>query len=278
MSGYALVVFSKKSRNLIIEAGELIGWDKVNPDILGSMLQAVASEDKRSHLGMHYTSVPNIMKVINPLFLDDLHEEFEKAKGNETKLNNLLERMRKMKFMDPACGSGNFLIITYKERLEMDIFEELGKINNSTMYVPTIDLGQFYGIEIEDFAVDVTRLSLYIADHQMNLELKRRYGDYLRETLPLHKVGDIRCGNALRLNWNEILPHEKDDEVYLFGNPPYLGASGQNQDQKKDMEFVLGKVKGYKKLDFIAAWFYLGMEYCKETKARYAFVTTNSIC
>lgn len=235
MSGYALVVFSKKSRNLIIEVGELIGWDKVNPDILGSMLQAVASEDKRSHLGMHYTSVPNIMKVINPLFLDDLHEEFEKAKGNETKLNNLLERMRKMKFMDPACGSGNFLIITYKElrRLEMDIFEELGKINNSTMYVPTIDLGQFYGIEIEDFAVDVTRLSLYIADHQMNLELKRRYGDYLRETLPLHKVGDIRCGNALRLNWNEILPHEKDDEVYLFGNPPYLGASGQNQDQKK---------------------------------------------
>ena len=280
MSGYALVVFSKKSRNLIIEAGELIGWDKVNPDILGSMLQAVASEDKRSHLGMHYTSVPNIMKVINPLFLDDLHEEFEKAKGNETKLNNLLERMRKMKFMDPACGSGNFLIITYKElrRLEMDIFEELGKLNNSTMYVPTIDLGQFYGIEIEDFAVDVTRLSLYIADHQMNLELKRRYGDYLRETLPLHKVGDIRCGNALRLDWNEILPHEKDDEVYLFGNPPYLGASGQNQDQKKDMEFVLGKVKGYKKLDFIAAWFYLGMEYCKETKAKYAFVTTNSIC
>lgn len=280
MSGYALVVFSKKSRNLIIEAGELIGWDKVNPDILGSMLQAVASEDKRSHLGMHYTSVPNIMKVINPLFLDDLHEEFEKAKGNETKLNNLLERMRKMKFMDPACGSGNFLIITYKElrRLEMDIFEELGKINNSTMYVPTIDLGQFYGIEIEDFAVDVTRLSLYIADHQMNLELKRRYGDVLRETLPLHKVGDIRCGNALRLDWNEVLPHEKDDEVYLFGNPPYLGASGQNQDQKKDMEFVLGKVKGYKKLDFISAWFYLGMEYCKETKARYAFVTTNSIC
>lgn len=279
MSGYALVVFSKKSRNLIIEAGELIGWDKVNPDILGSMLQAVASEDKRSHLGMHYTSVPNIMKVINPLFLDDLHEEFEKAKGNETKLNNLLERMRKMKFMDPACGSGNFLIITYKElrRLEMDIFEELGKINNSTMYVPTIDLGQFYGIEIEDFAVDVTRLSLYIADHQMNLELKRRYGDVLRETLPLHKVGDIRCGNALRLDWNEILPHEKDDEVYLFGNPPYLGAKKQNSKQKKDLEFAVDGNKKFKKLDYICGWFNKGAKYIKDTDSKLGFVTTNSI-
>ena len=274
------VVFSKKSRSLVIEAGELIGWDKVNPDILGSMLQAVASEDKRSHLGMHYTSVPNIMKVINPLFLDDLYEEFEKAKGNETKLNNLLERMRKMKFMDPACGSGNFLIITYKElrRLEMDIFEELGKINNSTMYVPTIDLGQFYGIEIEDFAVDVTRLSLYIADHQMNLELKRRYGDYLRETLPLHKVGDIRCGNALRLDWNEILPHEKDDEVYLFGNPPYLGAKRQNKEQKEDKEIIFSGMKGIKILDYISGWFMLGARYISGTKGKISFVTTNSIC
>lgn len=279
MSGYALVVFSKKSRNLIIEAGELIGWDKVNPDILGSMLQAVASEDKRSHLGMHYTSVPNIMKVINPLFLDDLHEEFEKAKGNETKLNNLLERMRKMKFMDPACGSGNFLIITYKElrRLEMDIFEELGKINNSTMYIPTIDLGQFYGIEIEDFAVDVTRLSLYIADHQMNLELKRRYGDVLRETLPLHKVGDIRCGNALRLDWNEILPHEKDDEVYLFGNPPYLGSKKQTKEQKEDLKIALWEEARYKKLDYISGWFSKGMKYIGKTMAQLSFVTTSSI-
>lgn len=280
MSRYALVVFSKKSRNLIIEAGELIGWDKVNPDILGSMLQAVASEDKRSHLGMHYTSVPNIMKVINPLFLDDLHEEFEKAKGNETKLNNLLERMRKMKFMDPACGSGNFLIITYKElrRLEMDIFEELGKINNSTMYVPTIDLGQFYGIELEDFAVDVTRLSLYIADHQMNLELKRRYGDYLRETLPLHKVGDIRCGNALRLDWNEILPHEKDDEVYLFGNPPYKGGKSQPKEYKKYTEPIIGHIKGWKNLDYITCWFILGNRYISNSKAKLSFVSTNSIC
>ncbi|MBZ4029669.1 N-6 DNA methylase [Ligilactobacillus salivarius] len=281
MSGYALVVFSKKSRNLIIEAGELIGWDKVNPDILGSMLQAVASEDKRSHLGMHYTSVPNIMKVIKPLFLDDLRAEFKNARGDSDRLNRLLVRMGKIKFMDPACGSGNFLIITYKElrRLEMDIYEELGKINGSMIYTSSIDLGQFYGIEIEDFAVDVTRLSLYIADHQMNLELKRRYGDYLRETLPLHKVGDIRCGNALRLNWDKILPHDKDDEVYLFGNPPYLGARDQKDYHKKDMEYIFSKkIKLFKNLDYISGWFYLATKYIYKSNAKFAFVTTNSIC
>ena len=281
MSGYALVVFSKKSRNLIIEAGELIGWDKVNPDILGSMLQAVASEDKRSHLGMHYTSVPNIMKVIKPLFLDDLRAEFKNARGDSDRLNRLLVRMGKIKFMDPACGSGNFLIITYKElrRLEMDIYEELGKINGSMIYTSSIDLGQFYGIEIEDFAVDVTRLSLYIADHQMNLELKRRYGDYLRETLPLHKVGDIRCGNALRLDWNKILPHDKDDEVYLFGNPPYLGARDQKDYHKKDMEYIFSKkIKLFKNLDYISGWFYLATKYIYKSNAKFAFVTTNSIC
>ncbi|MGI1827394.1 DNA methylase [Ligilactobacillus salivarius] len=275
------VVFSKKSRNLIIEAGELIGWDKVNPDILGSMLQAVASEDKRSHLGMHYTSVPNIMKVIKPLFLDDLRAEFKNARGDSDRLNRLLVRMGKIKFMDPACGSGNFLIITYKElrRLEMDIYEELGKINGSMIYTSSIDLGQFYGIEIEDFAVDVTRLSLYIADHQMNLELKRRYGDYLRETLPLHKVGDIRCGNALRLNWDKILPHDKDDEVYLFGNPPYLGARDQKDYHKKDMEYIFSKkIKLFKNLDYISGWFYLATKYIYKSNAKFAFVTTNSIC
>lgn len=245
------------------------------------MLQAVASEDKRSHLGMHYTSVPNIMKVIKPLFLDDLRAEFKNARGDSDRLNRLLVRMGKIKFMDPACGSGNFLIITYKElrRLEMDIYEELGKINGSMIYTSSIDLGQFYGIEIEDFAVDVTRLSLYIADHQMNLELKRRYGDYLRETLPLHKVGDIRCGNALRLNWDKILPHDKDDEVYLFGNPPYLGARDQKDYHKKDMEYIFSKkIKLFKNLDYISGWFYLATKYIYKSNAKFAFVTTNSIC
>lgn len=272
--------FSSKTRELMIEAGELIGWSKVNPDILGSMLQAVASKDKRSHLGMHYTSVPNIMKVIKPLFLDDLRAEFEAAKGNEDKLNALLTRIGKIKFMDPACGSGNFLIITYKElrKLEMDILAELIKIKPATMYIPTVSLAQFYGIEIEDFACDVTRLSLWIADHQMNKELTSRFHDVLRPTLPLQKAGAIVCGNALRLDWEEILPHEKDDEVYLFGNPPYLGAKRQNKEQKTDLEEIFKNVKGYKILDYISGWFYLGAKFISNMNGKLSFVSTNSIC
>lgn len=244
--------FTTESRTKIIDAGKKLDWASINPDILGSMLQAVASEDKRSHLGMHYTSVPNIMKVIKPLFLDDLREEFENAKGNVGRLNELYARIGQIKFMDPACGSGNFLIITYKElrQLEIDILKELNNMGTSTMYVPSVTLDQFYGIEIEDFACDVTRLSLWIAEHQMNVKLHQEIKDAVRPTLPLKKAGDIICGNALRLDWSKILPHEEKDEVYLFGNPPYLGSSLQDKKQKEDMELLFKSVLSkYKNLD-----------------------------
>lgn len=272
--------FTAESRTKIIDAGKKLDWASINPDILGSMLQAVASEDKRSHLGMHYTSVPNIMKVIKPLFLDDLREEFENAKGNVDRLNELYARIGKIKFMDPACGSGNFLIITYKElrQLEIDILKELNNMGTSTMYVPSVTLDQFYGIEIEDFACDVTRLSLWIAEHQMNVKLHQEIKDAVRPTLPLKKAGDIICGNALRLDWSKILPHEEKDEVYLFGNPPYLGARRQEKAQKADLNYALPEIKKVNSLDYVAGWFYKGMEYSKGTAARYAFVTTNSIC
>ncbi|KPN79068.1 uncharacterized protein RZ56_12410 [Apilactobacillus kunkeei] len=275
------IIFSKKTRKSIIDAGELIGWSKVNPDILGSMLQAVASEDQRSHLGMHYTSVPNIMKVIKPLFLDDLHDEFEIARGNEHKLNILYNKIGNIKLMDPACGSGNFLIIAYKElrQLEIDIIKELNSMGIATMYVPSVTLNQFYGIEIDDFACDVTRLSLWIAEHQMNKKLEEDVDNAVRPTLPLQKAGAIVCGNALRINWNEILPHDEDDEVYLFGNPPYLGSSLLDDDQKADMDFVYDKnIKKHGKLDYITAWFFKGSQYIKDSKAKLAFVSTNSIC
>lgn len=273
------LMFSSKSRKLIIDAGELLNWNQVNPDILGSMIQAVASEDSRSHLGMHYTSVPNIMKVIKPLFLDGLREDFEAAKGNEDKLQKLYDRIGNIKFMDPACGSGNFLIITYKElrQLEIDILIELNNIGVSTMYVPSVTLDQFYGIEIDDFACDVTRLSLWIAEHQMNFKLHEQISDAVRPTLPLQHAGAMVCGNALRIDWNEVLPHEKDDEVYLFGNPPYLGAKIQSKEQKEDLKVALNSVKGYKKLDYIAGWFIKGARYIKNTNSKYAFVSTNSI-
>ncbi|MCD5436510.1 class I SAM-dependent DNA methyltransferase [Lactobacillus delbrueckii subsp. lactis] len=273
--------FTTESRTKIIDAGKKLDWASINPDILGSMLQAVASEDKRSHLGMHYTSVPNIMKVIKPLFLDDLREEFENARGNVDRLNELYARIGKIKFMDPACGSGNFLIITYKElrQLEIDILKELNNMGTSTMYIPSVTLDQFYGIEIEDFACDVTRLSLWIAEHQMNVKLHQEIKDAVRPTLPLKKAGDIICGNALRLDWSKILPHEEKDEVYLFGNPPYLGARRQSSYQKEDLSAVFNNITNkYKSLDYISGWFIKGEEYIEGSCSRFAFVTTNSIC
>lgn len=271
--------FTRHSRKLIIDAGEKLEWDQINPDILGSMIQAVASEDSRSHLGMHYTSVPNIMKVIKPLFLDDLRKSFEDAKGNEKKLNELYDRIGKIKFMDPACGSGNFLIITYKElrQLEIDILIELNNIGVSTMYVPSVTLNQFYGIEIDDFACDVTRLSLWIAEHQMNVKLHEQISDAVRPTLPLQHAGAILCGNALRINWNEFLPHQSNDEVYLFGNPPYEGAKKKSESQSSDLQLVFPKSAKYKKLDYVSGWLYESSKYIESTKAKASFVTTNSI-
>lgn len=274
--------FTEHSRKLIIDAGEKLEWDQINPDILGSMIQAVASEDSRSHLGMHYTSVPNIMKVIKPLFLDDLRNAFNDAKGNEKKLNELYDRIGKIKFMDPACGSGNFLIITYKElrQLEIDILKELNRMGIATMYVPSVTLDQFYGIEIDDFACDVTRVSLWIAEHQMNKQLHKEIADAIRPTLPLQHAGAIVCGNALRIDWNDVMPHGKNDEIYLFGNPPYKGASRQSKQQKTDLKLVLEPTihrSGYKKLDYITGWFVLAGSMLTHCQGKFAFVTTNSI-
>ena len=159
-------IFTRRSRQAIIESGEL-QWSEINPDIFGSMIQAVITPEHRGGLGMHYTSVPNIMKVIEPLFLNDLYEDFEKAKGNKKKLSELLNRIAKIKIFDPACGSGNFLIIAYKElrRLEMKIFKEGG-----LMALSGISLSQFYGIELDDFAHEIAQLSLWLAEHQMNVD------------------------------------------------------------------------------------------------------------
>ena len=167
-----------------------------------------------------------------------------RSKGNQKKLDDLYDRIGKIKFMDPACGSGNFLIITYKElrQLEIDILKELNRMGIATMYVPSVTLDQFYGIEIDDFACDVTRLSLWIAEHQMNKQLEKEIDNAVRPTLPLQHAGAIVCGNALRIDWKAVLLHRKKDEVYLFGNPPYLGAKKQNKEQKYDLSVCEGKL------------------------------------
>ena len=294
-----------KARRIIIECGEL-DWKDINPDIFGSMIQAVVNPEERANQGMHYTSVPNIMKVINPLFMDELRGEFNKLnefyeqklqmknigalsqkqfyedlKPVIKKCDALLKRMSRMKFFDPACGSGNFLIITYKclRFLEMDILAlqrkctpegELLFVDNSV-----ISLSQFYGIELLDFPHEVAMLSLWLAEHQMNTKLNENFGVNTK-ALPLKNITQIVCGNACRIDWNEVCPHTPEEEVFIFGNPPYLGSRRQDENQKKDMELVFKKDFG--ELDYIACWFMIGAKYIKGTKAKYAFVSTNSIC
>lgn len=271
--------FDAESWALLIDCGEMLNWSEINPDIFGSMIQTISSKDTRGNLGMHYTSVSNIMKVIKPLFLDDLYEEYESSYNNINKLNELYARLGQIKFFDPACGSGNFLIITYKElrKLEMEVFERINELSDGDMlYIPMVTLDQFYGIEIDEFASEIAQVSLWISDHQMNMELEEEHIE-LRPTLPLKDAGDIRHGNALRIDWNEVCPQERDEEVYIFGNPPYLGAKLQSKEQKADMNYVFGDYKYRRKLDYISAWFYLGASYIKNTNSQLAFVSTNSI-
>ncbi len=299
---YPIPKFTYKSRNAIIECGEL-NWKDINPDIFGSMIQAVVTPEHRGGLGMHYTSVPNIMKVIEPLFLNELHKEFENYKNQPQKLDNLLYRLSKLKIFDPACGSGNFLIIAYKELrlLEIKIIQRLEELKQvvtgfeekqlalipkaqqslAAMYqrklFSNIQLTQFYGIELDDFAHEVAMLSLWLAQHQMNMKFKEEFGQS-NPTLPLKDGGNITHGNATRLNWETICPKREGDEIYILGNPPYLGYSLQSKDQKEDLSIVFKGIKGYKNLDYIACWFLKGSRYIQDYNAKVAFVSTNSIC
>ncbi len=268
------LIFTSLIRKLIIECGAELNWSLINPDIFGSMIQAVISDEHRGTNGMHYTSVPNIMKVINPLFLDDLKESFENSKGNSKKLNELHKRITNLKIFDPACGSGNFLIIAYKElrKLEMDIFKSGQMLN-----MPSIKLSQFYGIELDDFAHEVAILSLWLAEHQMNQEFKKLFGN-CTPTLPLKDSGNVVCGNATRLDWEEVCPKNEGDEIYILGNPPFEGARKQKDFQKDDMKFVFNNIKGYNNLDYVTCWFYKASKYIQNTNFKSAFVSTNSIC
>lgn len=276
--------FSRKARQILIDSGEL-NWSEINPDIFGSMIQAVADPEQRSNLGMHYTSVENILKLIKPLFLDELEEEFEKNMENPKGLRKLIDRISKIKFFDPACGSGNFLIITYKEirNLEVKIIQQLIALENASLFggqsfVSNIKLSQFYGIEIKDFAHEMAILSLWLAEHQMNLYFDEKLEGFGKSEpiLPLKQAGNIVSGNAARINWEEVCPKNEGDEIYIIGNPPYLGSRNQDAEQKADMEFVFRK--DYKSLDYVSIWFYKGAKFIRNCNAQLAFVSTNSVC
>ena len=292
--------FSKIAQRYLSHIGSL-DWTQINPDIFGSMIQAVADEEERSVLGMHYTSVPNILKVLNPLFLDDLRAELEAAGDNARKLANLRARMAKIRVFDPACGSGNFLVIAYKEMRAIEY--EINKRRGEPLRRTDIPLTNYRGIELRDFSAEIARLALIIAEYQCDVTY-RGQKEALAEFLPLDAQNWITCGNALRLDWLSVCPptgtgvkFQADDlfmspldqaqidfaneggETYICGNPPYLGSTWQSTEQKEDLQRIFeGRTKSWKSLDYVAGWFMKAADYGLHTPTVSAFVSTNSIC
>jgi len=277
---YFIPKFTKESRKLIIEAGSL-DWNSINPDILGSMMQAIVQQGVRHELGMHYTSVKNILKIIKPLFLDELNNELINSKNDIKKLNKLLVKIYNINIFDPACGSGNFLVISYKElyKIEIEILRQLKDLDKNDWLIAKsgIELSQFFGIELDDYAHEMAKLSLWIAQHQMNNLYEILLNDK-RSFLPLTPSGNIFCKNANFVNWEEICPKQEGKKIYVIGNPPYVGSSLQTTEQKKDMEFIFEGIKGFKNLDYISNWFLKGAKYIKNSDIELAFISTKSIC
>jgi hypothetical protein len=258
-------------------------WKGINPDIFGSMIQSVANAELRSELGMHYTSVPNIMKVLGPLFLDELDEQIDKAWDRERALRQVLERISKIRVFDPACGSGNFLVVAYRalREREITILTRLAELTGGTQTEmwSVVPIRNFYGIELTDFAVETAKLALFIAEYQANARFKEAFGRKPAD-LPLRDAANIVCDNALRVNWERVCPVPEDGgEVFIAGNPPFLGSTYQTKDQKADLTFVFtGNIKKYAAFDFVSAWFFKASRYIRGRNARAALVSTNSIC
>lgn len=292
--------FSRIARSYLLHVGNL-DWTKINPDIFGSMIQAIAEDEERGELGMHYTSVPNILKVLNPLFLDDLRSNLEEAGINPRSLLNLRKRIARIRVFDPACGSGNFLVIAYKEMraIEAEINQRRGEPDRAS----DIPLTNFRGIELRDFPAEIARLALVIAEYQCDV-LYRGLKLALAEFLPLRNENWITCGNALRIDWLSVCPpsgtgvkvqadklfdlpldqveidfENEGGETYICGNPPYLGSRDQKDEQKSDLRALFDKrVENWKSLDYVAGWWIKATDYCTCTDAIAAFVSTNSIC
>ena len=292
--------FSRIARSYLLHVGGL-DWTRINPDIFGSMIQAVADDDERGELGMHYTSVPNILKVLNPLFLDDLRAKLEEAGDNPRMLLNLRKRIARVRVFDPACGSGNFLVIAYKEMraIENEINNRRGEPGRAS----EMPLTNFRGIEIRDFPSEIARLALIIAEYQCDV-LYRGQKQALAEFLPLRSENWITCGNALRLDWLRICPptgtrvkiqsedlfsspldqteidfQNEGGETFICGNPPYKGSQTQTKEQKADLAAVFGPYGILsKQIDYVGGWFMKAAIFSQATQADSAFVSTNSIC
>ncbi|MGL4595814.1 MAG: class I SAM-dependent DNA methyltransferase, partial [Thermoguttaceae bacterium] len=274
---------NKNIRNSILAATKF-DWSRISPAIFGSLFQCVMDPEARRTCGAHYTEEDYILKVLRPLFLEDLRNEFKKLASSKSKSSHALlqqfhEKLALLTFFDPACGCGNFLVLAYRElrRLEMDVFEKLHKSGQKfldTAFVSQVDVDQFYGIEIVEFPVRIAETAMWLMDHQMNIEASERFGNYYVR-LPLQKSAKIVHGNALQLDWNDVLPKQKCS--FVIGNPPFVGKHYRNPEQREDMEIVFGCFRNTGDLDYVSCWYFKAAEYIQETQIQVGFVSTNSI-
>jgi len=275
--------FSTAMREALLDACAL-DWSAISPAIFGSLFQSIMDEKARRNLGAHYTSEANILKLIKPLFLDELHAEFERIKGNRNKLFEFHKKLRQLTFFDPACGCGNFLVISYRElrelelkvlRADHELSAHKGQLAVDVHGLIGVNVDQFFGIEIEEFPAQIAQVALWLVDHQMNLRVSVEFGLYFAR-IPLKSSPQIRHANALRLDWNEVLPAERCS--YVLGNPPFLGKQYQTPEQKADVAPIYEPLEGGGVLDFVAAWYIKAANYAKANpKLNIGFVSTNSI-
>ncbi len=278
-----IAAFNSKMRDALLEACAL-DWSQISPAVFGAMFQSIMDGEARRNLGAHYTSEQNIEKLIKPLFLDDLRAEFDKVKTNKNKLFEFHKKLRTLIFLDPACGCGNFLVVTYRHlrELELDVLRasrESGQLEFDVHSLVNIDVDQFYGIEIEEFPARIAEVALWLTDHQMNMKIGEEFGMYFAR-IPLEKTPHIHHGNALRVDWAEVVPKEKLN--YILGNPPFIGHQWRNEEQMADMRRMWGGTGRHGRLDFVSCWYKKAIDYLNQNTAnnhhlRCAFVSTNSI-
>ena len=270
--------FDSAMREMLLEAASL-KWSGISPAIFGSLFQSVMDQQERRSFGAHYTTETNILKVIRPLFLDNLYRELDRAKGNRNALQQFSKKLSTLTFLDPACGCGNFLVIAYRELrlLELEVLKAL-YLDQGVLFdvsdIIQVNVDQFYGIEIEEFPAQIAQVAMWLVDHQMNLLVSSTFGQYFAR-LPLRKSATVVNGNALELDWQEVVP--KDKLSYILGNPPFVGSKYQSEEQRQDLGRVIGSVTGAGVLDFVCGWYVLAARYIQGTAIEVALVSTNSI-
>jgi hypothetical protein len=274
----SIASFDSEMRKILIESCYL-DWGQISPAIFGSLFQSVMKPDERRNLGAHYTSEKNIMKLIKPLFLDDLYGEFENVKNNKNKLNEFHEKLGKLKFLDPACGCGNFLVVTYRELrlLELEVLQEIHKKDQLMMDVSLfskVDVDQVYGIEYEEFPARIASVAMWLIDHQMNMKLSNKFGQYFLR-LPLKKSAKIVHEDALETDWGKLV--SRDELSYIIGNPPFIGSNIMKQNQRNQIIKYFDNASGGGTLDYVTGWYIKAAKYIQNTKIKVAFVSTNSI-